>query len=425
MIDIKTLRTNPNLIEDSIIKRGGRYLPAFKELVEKDRIRLEMLKELEKLNKRRNEIAREIANLKKDNIEIPKAKIDEANSIKNSISELEENLKKLDSEVNYLLLSIPNILDSSVPYGKSDEDNKVVYENTSFKRKFDFKPLSHWELGEKIGILDFETASALSGSRFALLKGKGASLERALINFMLDLHTKEHGYQEVFPPFLVNRKTMTGTGQLPKFEEDLYKIQGEPELFLIPTAEVPLTNMYADKILREDELPKQFTAYTACFRQEAGSYGKDTKGLIRNHQFNKVELVWITTPEKSNETLEVMTKHAQRVLELLELPYRVVQLCSGDLGFASSKTYDIEVWMPSENRFREISSCSNCKDFQARRMNTRFRRDDGKIEYVHTLNGSGLAVGRTFAAIVENYQNADGSISIPKALVKYMGFDRI
>lgn len=425
MIDIKLIRSNPNIVEDSIVKRGGRYLPYFKELVEKDKERLEKLKKLEDFNKRRNDIAKEIGIHKSKGLSPSTELLEEASKLKNDISKLEDDLKRLDLEVQNLLLTLPNIIDETVEFGKSDEDNKIVYEDISKMRKFDFKPLSHWELGEKLDILDFETASNLSGSRFALLKGKGAKLERALINFMLDLHTNEHGYNEIFPPYLVNRKTMTGTGQLPKFEEDLYKVCGEPELFLIPTAEVPLTNLYADKILKEDELPKQFTAYTACFRQEAGSYGKDTKGLIRNHQFNKVELVWITTPEKSNETLELMTKHARRVLELLELPFRIVKLCSGDLGFASSKTYDIEVWLPSENRFREISSCSNCRDFQARRMNTKFRRQNGKTEYVHTLNGSGLAVGRTFAAILENYQNPDGSITIPKALVKYTGFDKI
>lgn len=425
MIDIRLIRTNPKIVEDSIIKRGGRYLPYFKQLCEKDKRRLEILRKLEELNKRRNELAKEIGLNKSKGISPSAELLDEASKIKAEISTIEDELKKLDSEVENLLLSIPNIIDESVDFGKSDEDNKVIYEDISKMREFNFKPLSHWELGERLGILDFETASNLSGSRFSLLKGKGAKLERALINFMLDLHTNEHGYIEIFPPYLVNRKTMTGTGQLPKFEEDLYKVCGEPELFLIPTAEVPLTNLYSEKILREDELPKQFTAYTACFRQEAGSYGKDTKGLIRNHQFNKVELVWITTPEKSDEALELMTKHARRVLEILELPFRVVKLCSGDLGFASSKTYDIEVWLPSENRFREISSCSNCKDFQARRMNTKFRRHNGKIEYVHTLNGSGLAVGRTFAAILENYQNPDGSITIPKALVKYTGFEKI
>ena len=425
MIDIKLIRSSPKVVEDSTIKRGGRYLPYFKEVLEKDKLRLEKLREIESLNRRRNEIAQEIAKYKKENTEIPQSLIDEATSIKNKAAIVEDELTKIESEVEMLLLSIPNIVDESVPYGRSDQENKIIYEDLSKKRAFDFKPLSHWEIGERLGIIDFETASKLSGSRFALLKDKGAKLERALINFMLDLHTQQHGYIEIFPPFLVNRKTMTGTGQLPKFEDDLYKVLTQPELFLIPTAEVPLTNMYADMILNEEDLPKQFTAYTACFRQEAGSYGKDTKGLIRNHQFNKVELIWITTPEKSDETLEVMTMHARKVLEILELPYRVVQLCSGDLGFASAKTYDIEVWMPSENRFREISSCSNCKDFQARRMNTKFKRSNGKVEYVHTLNGSGLAVGRTFAAIIENYQNPDGSITIPKALVKYTGFDRI
>ncbi|MGC9070277.1 MAG: serine--tRNA ligase [Elusimicrobiales bacterium] len=425
MIDIKLLRRNPSVIEDSIIKRGGRYLDTFRTLVEKDKARVDKKKILEDLNHKKNEIAKKIGIIKKNNQELPKDLIDEANSLKAQISVIEDEIKVLDDEVLNLLLSIPNILDPSVPYGKSDEDNVVVYEDVSKRRDFDFKPLSHWEIGERLNILDFDTASELSGSRFPLLVGKGARLERAIINFMLDLHTLEHGYTEIFPPFLVNRKTMTGTGQLPKFEDELYKVCGQPEFFLIPTAEVPLTNLCAGKILSEDELPWQLTAYTACFRQEAGSYGKDTKGLIRNHQFNKVELVWITTPDKSDETLEKMTLHARRVLEILELPYRVVQLCSNDVGFASSKTYDIEVWMPSENRFREISSCSNCKDFQARRMNARYRRADGKIEYLHTLNGSGLAVGRTFAAILENYQNSDGSVTIPDALRRYTGFDRI
>ncbi len=425
MIDIRVLRTNPSLIEDSIIKRGGRYLEIFKALVEKDKERLEKNKLLEKLNQKRNEIAKRIGIIKKNDEEVPAKLLEEANSVKNQLSAVESEIKVVEEEVSNLLLSIPNILDQSVPYGKSDEENVVVYEDISKKREFNFKPLSHWEIGEKLGILDFETASQLSGSRFSLLRGKGAKLERALINFMLDLHTVEHGYTEIFPPFLVNRRTMTGTAQLPRFEQDLYKVCGDDELFLIPTAEVPLTNLCANKILKEEDLPWQLTAYTACFRQEAGSYGKDTKGLIRNHQFNKVELVWITTPDKSDETLEKMTMHARRVLELLNLPYRVVQLCSGDVGFASSKTYDIEVWMPSENRFREISSCSNCKDFQARRMSARYRRADGKIDYVHTLNGSGLAVGRTFAAIIENYQNADGSVTIPEVLRKYTGFDKI
>ncbi|MGC8728508.1 MAG: serine--tRNA ligase [Elusimicrobiales bacterium] len=425
MIDIKTLRNSPEVIKKSIIDRGGRYLSAFEDLLEKDRLWRETLKEVEELRNKRNELAKDISSYKIKKEEPPKELTETAKEIKNKISEKEESLKVMEADVNSLLLSIPNIIDLSVPVGKSEEDNKVVYEDITYKKEFKFKPLTHWELGEKHKILDFDTASKLSGSRFALLRGKGAKLERAIIQFMLDLHTEKNGYTEIFPPFLVTRKTMTGTGQLPKFEEDLYKVCGEPEMFLIPTAEVPLTNMYADSVLTEDMLPMQFTAYTACFRQEAGSYGKDTKGLIRNHQFNKVELVWITAPDYSMKALELMRSHAESVLKLLKIPYRVIELCSADLGFASSKTYDLEVWLPSENRFREISSCSNCKDFQSRRMNTRYKKTDGKIEYVHTLNGSGLAVGRTFAAILENYQNEDGSITIPEALVKYTGFDKI
>lgn len=424
MIDIKILRNKADLVKKSIINRGGRYLGVFEELIEKDKLRLVYLKEIEELRNKRNDIAREIGSYKARKEEPPENIKELAKSIKNQIAEKEDSLKKLEEDINFLLLSIPNIVDDSVVIGKSEEENKVVYEDVSNRREFNFKPLTHWELGEKHNILDFETASKLSGSRFALLKGKGAKLERALINFMLDTHTSK-GYKEIFPPFLVNRKTMTGTGQLPKFEEDLYKVCTDPEMFLIPTAEVPLTNMYSDSIIDEENLPMKFTAYTACFRQEAGSYGKDTKGLIRNHQFNKVELVWLTTREFSPTALEIMRSDAEEILRLLKLPYRVVELCSGDLGFSSSKTYDLEVWIPSENRFREISSCSNCKDFQARRMNSRYKTKDGRIEYIHTLNGSGLAVGRTFAAILENYQNEDGSITIPSVLVKYTGFDRI
>lgn len=425
MIDIKLLRTNPDIIKQSIIKRGGRYLETFEKLVEKDNMIRKSIKEIEDLRKERNDIARKISEYKINKQEVPLDILNRSKEIKESIANKEEEFKKLENDVNALIYCLPNIIDETVPYGKSEEDNKVVYEDISFRKDFKFKVLSHYEISEKLDIIDFNRASKLSGSRFSLLKGKGAKLERALIQFMLDLHTTENGYTEIFPPFLVTRKTMTGTGQLPKFEEDLYKVISEPELFLIPTAEVPLTNIYSDEVLSQDKLPIQFVAYTACFRQEAGSYGKDTKGLIRNHQFNKVELVWLTTPDYSMTALEKMRGHAEMVLKLLKLPYRVVELCSYDLGFASSKTYDLEVWFPSENRFREISSCSNCKDFQARRMNTRYKTKDGKLEYVHTLNGSGLAVGRTFAAIVENYQNEDGSITVPDVLKKYTGFDKI
>ena len=424
MIDLKILRNNPEVIKNSIIARGARYLSYFEELISKDIKYRSILKEVEDLRNKRNEIAKKIGDYRSKKENPPVEFEEQAKKIKTTIAEKEDELKKLEVEIKDLLLSIPNIIDESVPKGKSEDDNVVVYEDVENRKEFKFKPLSHYEIGEKLKILDFETASKLSGSRFSIFVGKGAKLERALIQFMLDLHV-ENGYKEIFPPFLVNRKTMTGTGQLPKFEEDLYKISGEEDLFLIPTAEVPLTNMYADSVIDEKDLPIQMTAYTACFRREAGSYGKDTKGLIRNHQFDKVELVWITTPQNSMEILERMRRDAERVLKLLKLPYRVVELCSYDLGFSSSKTYDLEVWMPSENRFREISSCSNCKDFQARRMNTRYRRLDGKLDYVHTLNGSGLAVGRTFAAILENYQNEDGSVTIPEVLVKYTGFDKI
>jgi len=424
MIDLKLLRNNPEVIENSIIARGGRYLSYFEELISKDIKYRSILKEVEDLRNKRNEIAKKIGDYRSKKENPPVEFEEQAKKIKTTIAEKEDELKKLEVEIKDLLLSIPNIIDESVPKGKSEDDNVVVYEDVENRKEFKFKPLSHYEIGENLKILDFETASKLSGSRFSIFVGKGAKLERALIQFMLDLHV-ENGYKEIFPPFLVNRKTMTGTGQLPKFEEDLYKISGEEDLFLIPTAEVPLTNMYADSVIDEKDLPIQMTAYTACFRREAGSYGKDTKGLIRNHQFDKVELVWITTPQNSMEILERMRRDAERVLKLLKLPYRVVELCSYDLGFSSSKTYDLEVWMPSENRFREISSCSNCKDFQARRMNTRYRRLDGKLDYVHTLNGSGLAVGRTLAAVLENYQNEDGSVTIPEVLVKYTGFDKI
>jgi len=424
MIDIKLLRTNPQIIRDSIIERGGRYLGYFDKLIDKDLSLRRTLKEVEELRKKKNEIAKKIGELKTKGNEVPSQLNEEAKEIKDKITQKEEELKKIESEIKLLLLSIPNIIDETVPKGKSPDDNVVVYEDVENRRNFNFEPRSHLEIGERLNILDFDTASKLSGSRFALLKGKGAKLERALIWFMLELHT-QNGYTEIFPPFIVNRKTMTQTGQLPRFEDELYHISGDEDFFLIPTAEVPLTNMYAESILDEKDLPLQFVAYTACFRREAGSYGKDTRGLIRNHQFNKVELVWITTPDSSMEILERMRRDAEMVLKLLKLPYRVVELCSYDLGFSSSKTYDLEVWMPSEKRFREISSCSNCKDFQARRMNTRYRRKDGKVEYVHTLNGSGVAVGRTFAAILENYQNEDGSVSIPDVLVKYTGFDKI
>ena len=427
MLDIKFIRSNPEKTRAGLGSRGVRYLPALEKVLETDGAYRDILVETETLRSRRNEVSKKIQEFKIAKKEAEAAAVmAEANAIKETIKAKEERLSALERELNDLLLGIPNLPDEKVQKGGGPEDNKVVYEDIGGKREFAFKPLDHHAIGEGLGILDFAAATKLSGSRFALLKGLGARLERAITQLMLDTHTLEHGYTEIFPPFLVNSESMTGTGQLPKFEEDLYRVAAEPPLYLIPTAEVPLTNMCRGEILKEESLPQKFTAYTACFRQEAGSYGKDTRGLIRNHQFNKVELVWITRPEDSMEALMKLRADAEKILRLLKIPYRVLELCTGDLGFGSSRTYDLEVWMPGENKFREISSCSNCTDFQARRMNARFRRADGKkTEFVHTLNGSGLAVGRTFAAILENYQEEDGSVTVPEVLRKYMGVDKI
>lgn len=335
------------------------------------------------------------------------------------IKDLEESLRTVEDRVSDLALRIPNLPHESVPVGKDPTENQEVRRGGPLPT-LPFTPKSHWDIGEALGILDFERAAKIAGTRFVVLQGAGALLERALINYMLDLHTNRHGYQEVLPPSLVNRAAMIGTGQLPKFEEDLFKLRDE-DYFLIPTAEVPLTNLLRDEVVADDRLPIRYVAYTPCFRREAGSYGKDTRGLIRLHQFNKVELVAFSRPEESYEELERLTTHAEAALQGLELPYRVVTLCTGDLGFASAKTYDLEVWVPSQNAYREISSCSNCEAFQARRASIRYRRKDGKKDFVHTLNGSGLAVGRTLVAILENNQQADGSVVIPAALRPYMG----
>lgn len=335
------------------------------------------------------------------------------------IKDLEESLRTVEDRVSDLALRIPNLPHESVPVGKDPTENQEVRRGGPLPT-LPFTPKSHWDIGEALGILDFERAAKIAGTRFVVLQGAGALLERALINYMLDLHTNRHGYQEVLPPSLVNRAAMIGTGQLPKFEEDLFKLRDE-DYFLIPTAEVPLTNLLRDEVVADDRLPIRYVAYTPCFRREAGSYGKDTRGLIRLHQFNKVELVAFSRPEESYEELERLTTHAEAALQGLELPYRVVTLCTGDLGFASAKTYDLEVWVPSQNAYREISSCSNCEAFQARRASIRYRRKDGKNDFVHTLNGSGLAVGRTLVAILENNQQADGSVVIPAALRPYMG----
>ncbi|MEK7722134.1 MAG: serine--tRNA ligase [Elusimicrobiota bacterium] len=427
MLDIKLVRSDPERVKAAMADRGGNCLPVLEQIIERDSVYRASLAGIEELRSRRNEVSRKIQIAKASGNEAAaQAAMAGANAAKEAVKAREENIAALERELNTLLLGVPNLPDPAVVKGGGPRDNKVIYEDISSKREFGFKPLDHHAVGEKLGILDFAAAAKLSGSRFALLKGQGARLDRCLIQLMLDLHTVEHGYTEIFPPFLVTPETMTGTGQLPRFWEDLYKTAAEPPLYLIPTAEVPLTNIYRGDILREEDLPRRFAACTVCFRQEAGSYGKDTRGLIRNHQFNKVELVWITRPEDSMAALEKLRADAEKILKVLKIPYRVVELCTGDLGFSAARTYDLEVWMPGEEAFREISSCSNCGDFQARRMNTRFKRaGGGKTEFVHTLNGSGLAVGRTFAAILENYQQEDGSVVVPDALRRRLGADKI
>jgi seryl-tRNA synthetase len=422
MLDIKFIRNNPEIVRESLLSRGYSD-EILNEFIRVDKERLCLLKDYENLKHSLNLLSKRVAELKRKGEDIGELLL-ESKELSDKIEDIKERLKIVEDNLNEIVLRIPNIPHESVPKG-FDSSNNVEIRKWGEIREFKFDPKPHWELGENLEILDQERASKLSGSRFSLYKGLGAKLERALINFMLDLHTKKHGYIEIFPPFLVRSEIMVGTGQLPKFGDDMYKIQDE-DLWLIPTAEVPLTNLYKDEILKENELPKYFCAYTACFRKEAGAAGKDTRGLIRVHQFNKVELVKIVKPEDSYNELEKLVNEAEDVLKELKLPYRVMLLSTGDMsGFSASKTYDIEVWMPSYNRYVEISSCSNCTDFQARRMNTRFKREDGKLEYVHTLNGSGVAVGRCFASIIENYQNEDGTITIPEVLIPYIGIDKI
>ena len=419
MIDIKALRREPERFKELLSRRDAVYGKMVEELLVVDEERRALLTEVEKLKAERNRLSREIGELfkKGEREKALKAKA-EVERISERVKELEKELREIEGKFQKLILSIPNPPHPSVPVGEDENDN-VVVRVWGEKPKFDFTPLPHWEIAEKNGILDFKRAAKLSGSRFVIYKKWGAKLERALINFMLDLHTKEHGYEEIIPPLLVNTQTMTGTGQLPKFKDDLYKIEDE-DLWLIPTAEVPLTNIHAGEILEEKELPKYYTAYTPCFRKEAGAHGRDVRGIMRLHQFNKVELVKIVRPENSYQELEKLVKEAERVLQLLGLHYRVVELCTGDLGFSAAKTYDIEVWIPSQNRYREISSCSNCEDFQARRAKIRYRDKNGKVHYAHTLNGSGLAVGRTVIAILEQYQQRDGSVKIPEILLNYI-----
>lgn len=421
MLDIKFVRSNPDVVKESLQKRGAVVgLDKFLALEEKRR---QELVEVEQLKNKRNTVSEEIGRLKKQG-QHPEEMILEMRQVSQQIKDMDEALKQIDEELAQTLLTLPNIPHESVPVGQSEADNPEV-RKWGEPKSFDFEPKAHWDIGESLDIIDFERAAKVTGARFVFYKGLGARLERAVINLMLDLHTGEHGYTEIFPPFLVNRESMTGTGQLPKFEEDLFRIDSV-DYFLIPTAEVPVTNLYRGEILDGSLLPIYHAAYTACFRAEAGAHGRDTRGIIRQHQFNKVELVKFTRPEDSYDELEKLTANAEKVLQLLELPYRVICLCTGDLGFSSAKTYDIEVWLPNAGTYREISSCSNFENFQARRANIRFRREAGaKPEFVHTLNGSGLAVGRTVAAILENYQQADGSVLIPKALQKYMGVDGI
>ena len=415
MIDPKMLREKSEIVFESLKKRGAEI--NMDRLFSFDEKRRMLIQESEKMKSERNELSNEIARLKKSGSDAEN-KISHLRDLGKDIEGLEQELRIVEKEWENMLLVIPNIPHESVPVGTSETDNKEV-RVWGEKPSFDFAPLPHWDIGEKLDILDFKRAAKITGSRFTLYKAGGALLERALINFMLDLHTREHGYTEVLPPFMVNRDAMTGTGQLPKFEEELFKLQGI-DYFLIPTAEVPVTNIYNNEILKEDDLTIKFVAYTPCFRAEAGAHGKDTRGLTRQHQFNKVELVKFARPEQSYEELEGLLLDAEDVLKKLNIHYRVSLLCTGDLGFSSAKTYDIEVWLPGQNIYREISSCSNFENFQARRARIRYRKSGNKIDFVHTLNGSGLAVGRTVMAVMENYQNSDGSITIPEALRPYM-----
>ena len=426
MLDIKTIKQDPEKFKEAMKKRNKDV--NVDEIISLDDKRRTLLFETEKCKAEQNTVSKKIPVLKKEGQDTT-AIFAEMKELSDKIKENDAAIKILDEQIKKFLLSVPNIPLDIVPYGKDSDDN-LELRKFGTPPQFDFSPLPHWDIGKLLNILDPERAAKVTGSRFHFYKGAGARLERAVINFFLDTHTK-NGYTEIFPPFMVNRKSMTGTGQLPKFEEDAFKLYNpennpENDYFLIPTAEVPVTNLHSDEIFSESELPKKYCAYSACFRSEAGSAGRDQRGLIRQHQFNKVELVKFTTPEQGLEELDKLTNDAERVLQLLGLPYRVVRLCTGDLGFSSAETYDIEVWMPSYNRYVEISSCSCFTDFQARRANIKFKRDaKDKARYVYTLNGSGVAVGRTVAAILENYQNKDGSVTIPEVLRSAMGTDKI
>ena len=416
MLDVRLLRDDLEQVKTRMATRGieidwGQFLSL-------DRQRRDALSRLERLKEQKNRLSGEIGNLKRSGADAT-GLMREVEQLSEQIRDSERPLAELEERFEQFMLTVPNLPHINVKVGKDSDDNREI-RRWGASPKFDFPARNHWEIGEELDILDFQRAVKLAGARFVIYKGAAARLERALINFMLDLHTGEHGYKEIIPPILAKRAALTGTGNLPKFEEDLFQIQS-PEYFLIPTAEVPLTNIHREEVLRREALPIKYTAVTMCFRREAGSYGKDVRGLIRQHQFNKVEMVKLCEPESSYDELERMVENAEEVLKRLELAYRVVELCTGDMGFASAKTYDIEVWLPGQDTYREISSCSNCEEFQARRAQIRYRREKGKPNFVHTLNGSGLAVGRTLVAILENYQQKDGSVLIPTALRPYMG----
>jgi seryl-tRNA synthetase len=419
MLDLKRIRTNPEEIKKMMEGRGEDFdFKLIDDAVALDERRREILVQVEQLKNKRNNESSQVGKLKKEGKDVSGV-MEDMKELADKIKEYDVELSEVDEKIKYIMLRIPNIPNPNVPDGKTDEDN-VEIRKWGEPRNFDFEAKAHWDIGPDLGLLDFERAGKVAGSRFTIYKGLGARLERSIISYFLDVHTLENGYTEVLPPYMVNRDSMVGTGQLPKFEEDAFKVENNG-YFLIPTAEVPVTNMYRDEILSGDELPIKHAAYSACFRAEAGSSGRDTRGLVRQHQFNKVELVKFAKPEQSYEELEKLTNDAESVLKGLGLPYRVVRICKGDLGFTAALKYDIEVWMPSYNRYVEISSCSNFEDFQARRANIRYREDaKAKPEFVHTLNGSGVAVGRTVAAILENYQNADGTVTIPEVLRPYM-----
>lgn len=424
MLDLKKIRSNPEEVKKSLLNRGEDFdVSIIDKVVELDEQRRKKLVEVENLKSKRNKDSGEIPKLKKAG-QNTDALMAEMKKLSDDIKGIDAEVSKIDEEIEYIMLRIPNIPHPSVPEGKSDADN-VEIRKWGEPRKFDFEFKAHWDVGTGLDILDFERAGKVAGSRFTFYKGLGARLERSIINFFLDTHVEKHGYKEILPPYMVNRDSMTGTGQLPKFEEDAFKVENNG-FFLIPTAEVPVTNLHRDETLKAEDLPIKYAAYSACFRSEAGSAGRDTRGLVRQHQFNKVELVKFAKPEDSYDELEKLTHDAEDVLQMLGLPYRVVRICKGDLGFTAALKYDIEVWMPSYNRYVEISSCSNFEDFQARRANIKFKRDPkAKPEFVHTLNGSGVAIGRTVAAVLENYQNADGSVTVPEVLKQYMGRDII